>query len=57
MASEIENLLQNGPVVINIGLEGFAESIEDQDASVAHIDWSPPAGGDRDMSKLLDQLL
>jgi len=57
MASGVENLLQNGPVVINVGLEGFAESIEDQDTPVVHIDWSPPAGGDEDMANLLDQLL
>ena len=57
MENGLANLLQRGPIVINLGLEGFAESVEDQDAPVVHIDWSPPAGGDQDMSNLLDQLL
>ena len=57
MVSGVENLLQDGPVVINIGLEGFAGSIDDQDVPVVHIDWSPPAGGDEEMTDLLDQLL
>ncbi len=57
MENGLDNLLHNGPVVINLGLEGFAESVEDQDAPVVHIDWSPPAGGDQELNNLLDQLL
>ena len=57
MESGLDKLLQSGPVVINLGLEGFAESVEDQGAPVVHMDWSPPAGGDPEMSSLLDQLL
>jgi len=42
--------------VINVGLEGFAQDLEDQGASVVHVDWSPPAGGDPKLAALLAKL-
>ncbi|MEM2882902.1 MAG: DUF1116 domain-containing protein [Candidatus Bathyarchaeia archaeon] len=42
--------------IINLGLEGFAESLEAQNASVIHVDWRPPAGGDPGKIKLLSSL-
>jgi hypothetical protein len=44
-------------VVINLGLRRFAESLEAQEVEVVHVDWIPPAGGDKAMADLLDQLL
>ena len=57
MKTKLEELLQNGPVVINLGVLGFAESLQDQGVEVVHVDWSPPAGGDAEMAELLDKLL
>ncbi len=57
MAEKIRELLEHGPVVINLGVEDFAESLRAQEVEVAHVDWTPPAGGDREMIELLDQLL
>ena len=57
MKTKLEELLQNGPVVINLGVLGFAESLQDQGVEVVHVDWSPPAGGDAEMAELLDRLL
>jgi FdrA protein len=57
MADKISELLDRGPVVINLGIQDFAESLKAQDVEVAHVDWTPPAGGDREMIELLDQLL
>ena len=57
MADQIRELLDHGPVVINLGVQDFAESLRAQDVEVAHVDWTPPAGGDREMIELLDQLL
>jgi len=51
------SFLQSPPVVINIGLRGFAESLESQGTDVAQVDWVPPAGGDQEMLDLLDDLL
>ena len=31
--------------VINLGLEVFATELEAEGATVAHVDWRPPAGG------------
>jgi FdrA protein len=57
MESALEDLLQNGPVIVNIGVREFAESAQAQEAEVVHVDWTPPAGGDKDMEDLLDKLL
>ncbi len=55
--TRLEELLQNGPVVINLGIREFAESLQDQEVEVVHVDWVPPAGGDIEMAELLDKLL
>jgi hypothetical protein len=57
MADRICELLEQGPVVINLGVKDFAESLKSQDVEVVHVDWTPPAGGDREMIELLDQML
>jgi hypothetical protein len=57
MQSKTNNLLQNPMVVINLGLEKFAKSLEEQQVEVVQVDWVPPAGGDQEMIDLLDQLL
>lgn len=57
MEDPIQQLLNNPPVVINLGLKKFTESLEQQKVEVLHVDWSPPAGGDQEMIDLLDDLL
>jgi FdrA protein len=57
MKTKLEELLQNGPVVINLGVREFAESLQDQQVDVVHVDWAPPAGGDTEMAELLERLL
>jgi hypothetical protein len=57
MADKLRELLGHGPVVINLGVKDFAESLKTQGVEVTHVDWTPPAGGDREMIELLDQLL
>jgi hypothetical protein len=57
MSTKLQEMLQDRPVVINIGVRDFAESLEDQQVEVVHVEWSPPAGGDREMAELLDKLL
>ena len=44
-------------VVINLGLKGFADSLEAQGVEVIQVDWVPPAGGDPEMIDLLEELL
>jgi hypothetical protein len=53
----VDTLLQQPLVVINLGLTKFAKSLEEQQVEVLQVDWIPPAGGDKEMIDLLDQLL
>ncbi len=57
MASPVDELLHLPVVIINVGLRGFADSLEEQHVEVVQVDWVPPAGGDKEMMELLDQLL
>ena len=57
MNKKIESLLAGPIIVINIGLNQFAKSIEEQEVEVVQVDWIPPAGGDKEMMDLLDNLL
>ena len=57
MTEPTDALLNEPLVVVNLGLAGFAKSIEEQDVVVVQVDWVPPAGGDREMIDLLDKLL
>jgi hypothetical protein len=57
MEEKIKDLLQEKLVIINVGLRGFAESLEQQEVEVVQVDWVPPAGGDQEMIDLLEKLL
>jgi hypothetical protein len=43
--------------VVNVGLASFAEAIRDAKAPVVHLEWSPPAQGDRTVGMQLAELL
>jgi hypothetical protein len=57
MFNQADPLLSEPLIVINLGLDKFAESLVDQNVEVIRVDWRPPAGGDQEMIALLDQLL
>ncbi len=57
MQPKINELLQKPIIVINLGLKKFAESLEKQQVEVIQVDWVPPAGGNKEVIDLLDQLL
>ncbi len=57
MSDTLKELLDNGPNVINIGVQDFADNLKVQGAEVIQVNWVPPAGGDPEMIALLDQLL
>ncbi len=52
----MENLFKSELKVINMGLEGFAETLKERDIQVIHVRWQPPAMGDDDLLSLLDKL-
>jgi len=57
MQDAVWKLLNEPVVVINLGLIKFAENLEEQDVKVVQVDWTPPAGGDKELIELLDRLL
>lgn len=57
MQIDFTELLNEPIVAINLGLRQFAESLEKQGVDIVQVDWIPPAGGDKEMIGLLDQLL
>ena len=50
------DLLEKPPVIINVGLEGFADELSARGVPVIHLDWRPPAGGDAELADLLSRL-
>jgi hypothetical protein len=57
MEDAVWKLLNEPVVAINLGLKKFAENLEEQDVEVVQVDWTPPAGGDKELIELLDRLL
>ncbi|SER84537.1 FdrA protein [Propionibacterium cyclohexanicum] len=49
--------LLGGPRTINVGLASFAEDLAGIGAPVVQWSWSPPAGGDAQLARLVDRLL
>ncbi len=56
VSGKIMELLVQKPRVINIGLKGFADVLEDFSCKVVQYQWTPPAGGDLEMIKALQYL-
>ncbi len=52
----VDDLLAGELKVINVGLEGFAETLEGLGVPVVQVDWRPPAGGDPRLAGLLAKL-
>jgi hypothetical protein len=51
-----ETILGRPLCVINIGLEHFAVELDAAGVPVVHVDWRPPAGGDRRLLSLIELL-
>ena len=49
-------LFPDGVRAVNVGLDMFAQPLVANGASVASLDWRPPAEGDRDVGLLLARL-
>lgn len=50
------SLFDENPVVINLGVDVFADELRDQGVDVLTVDWRPPAGGDNHLLPLLELL-
>lgn len=54
--TSIRDLLAGDLQIINIGLEAFAADLARHGATVLHVAWAPPAGGDTRRAALLAAL-
>ena len=52
----IAKLFQTDLHVVNLGLSSFAETLKDSRVPVIDVDWRPPAGGDRELIRIIDDL-
>jgi hypothetical protein len=50
------DLLRDGPVVVNVGVREFAESVAAQNVPVVHVAWTPPRELDAELAALLVKL-
>ncbi len=49
-------VLEQPMKAINVGLMSFTESLQNQAATVVHVDWRPPAGGNEDLIAILQRM-
>jgi hypothetical protein len=57
MAANKIKPLPDPSVVINVGLDLFAEAMKEQGIEVAQVSWEPPAKGDPELTAILEDLL
>ena len=55
-STNITRIFEQELYVINLGLDTFADNLQDSGANVVHMDWKPPAGGDERLTTLLKKL-
>lgn len=55
-SNQIANLLQQPPIVLNVGVRQFAETLEQVGAPHLHVDWQPSAQGDPALGSILAAL-
>ncbi len=56
VSDSLKELLANKPRIINVGLQSFADVVEEFGCSVIQYDWAPPAGGNIELIKALNFL-
>ncbi len=42
--------------VINLGIPSFADDLKHQNIDVVHVEWRPPAGGNKKIQALLEKI-
>ena len=51
-----KNILKKGIKVVSLGLPVFYESLKEQGVEAIHLDWKPPAKGDKKLLEILRKL-
>ena len=53
---KILKLFREDLVVVNMGLDTFADTLRKEQVRVVQMNWRPPAGGNQRLIRLLDSL-
>ncbi|HZJ68603.1 MAG TPA: fdrA domain protein [Candidatus Eisenbacteria bacterium] len=53
---KINKLFDSDVAVINVGIRSFHEDLRKQKIASIHVDFKPPAGGNKKLASLLSQL-
>lgn len=53
---KVPDLLKSEIKVVNMGLQSFYESLQEQEVSSVHMEWKPPAGGKKELMEILKKL-
>jgi hypothetical protein len=56
-SSKSRDILEEKLIVINIGLDVFRDSLDQQDVEVIRVLWRPPHKPPADLEEILDRLL
>jgi len=54
--SKLNELFKQDIKVINIGIPSFAQDLTQQGVVNIHVEWRPPAGGNRKIQALLEKI-
>jgi hypothetical protein len=53
---KISELFSKELVIVNMGLDSFADNLRKEEVEVLPMDWKPPAGGNKRLISLLEKL-
>jgi hypothetical protein len=53
---KINELFSKELMVVNMGLEAFADNLHQEGVKVVRMEWRPPAGGNKRLISLLEKL-
>ena len=56
MENKVNELFRSRLTIANVGVDIFASAFRAQDTPCVHVEWKPPAGGNKKMADLLAKL-
>ena len=56
MENKVNKLFSSQLAIANVGVDIFAKAFRAQDTPCVHVEWKPPAGGNKKMADLLSKL-
>ena len=56
MENKVNELFSSQLSIANVGVDIFAKAFRAQDTPCVHVEWRPPAGGNKKMVDLLSKL-